>query len=384
VKKKTEIHSKIGLVNQLNLVLVSGIYYPDIGGPATYLPRLTARLIEGGSKVSTLSLTESVGTSRPEENWQRIFIQRKLPKPLRMFKVVSKLIELSRGSDGVYANGLHEEVGIASIFGSRALVAKIVGDPIWERHRNSTKTKMTISEFQSIQLPFSLRLQRKLLVWSLNRFKYITTPSKELADIVKYWGVKSPIKVIQNGITCRTNNSNSKQVGIVSISRLVTWKNIDVLIRACANLNLRLVVVGDGPERENLEKLSRDLNADVKFLGELDNSEVISVLDKAEIYALISDYEGLSFSLLEAMMAGKPIVVSSNQGNLDVIENGQTGLVVPIRDLQRTIDAITKLLNDKNFAQVLGDRAQLNAKESYCEQSQLDLMIELISESNKA
>ena len=156
-------------------MLVSGIYYPDIGGPATYLPRLAARLIEDGNKVSTLSLTESVGTSRPEENWQRIFIQRKLPKPLRMFKVVSKLIELSRDSDGVYANGLHEEVGIASIFGSRALVAKIVGDPIWERHRNSTKTKMTISEFQRIQIPFSLRLQRKLLVWSLNRFKYITT-----------------------------------------------------------------------------------------------------------------------------------------------------------------------------------------------------------------
>ena len=143
-------------------------------------------------------------------------------------------------------------------------------------------------------------------------------------------------------------------------------------------------MVGDGPERENLEQLSRDLNADVKFLGELDNSEVISVLDKAEIYALISDYEGLSFSLLEAMMAGKPIVVSSNQGNLDVIENSQTGLVVPIRNLQKTKDAITKMLNDKNFAQKLGDRAQLKAKESYCEQSQLDLMIELISESNKA
>ena len=119
-------------------------------------------------------------------------------------------------------------------------------------------------------------------------------------------------------------------------------------------------------------------------MGELDNSEVISVLDKAEIYALISDYEGLSFSLLEAMMAGKPIVVSSNQGNLDVIENSQTGLVVPIRNLQKTKDAITKMLNDKNFAQKLGERAQLKAKESYCEQSQLDLMIELISESNKA
>jgi hypothetical protein len=64
------------------------------------------------------------------------------------------------------ANGLHEEAGIATLFGSRALVAKIVGDPIWERYRNSRKTKVTISEFQTTKLPYSLKYQRKLLVWS--------------------------------------------------------------------------------------------------------------------------------------------------------------------------------------------------------------------------
>ena len=368
----------------MNLVLVSGIYFPDIGGPATYIPRLATQLIENGHNVCTLSLTDRKGEPRPVEIWKRVFIRRNLPKPIRMFLLVRKMVKLSRGSEGIYANGLHEEAGIATLFGSRALVAKIVGDPIWERYRNSKITQVTISEFQTIQLPFSLKFQRKLLVWSLNRFKNITTPSTELAEIVKGWGVKPPIKVIQNGITCRFNEKSIVQPeGVLSVSRLVTWKNIDVLIRACANQKLKLVVVGDGPERDNLEKLGRELNSKVEFLGELNNLDVISVLDKAEIYALISDYEGLSFSLLEAMMAGKPIVVSSNAGNLDVIENGQTGLIVPIRNLQATEDALAKLIHDKRFAQELGKKAQHRAKENYCEQTQLGQMIELISESSR-
>ena len=369
----------------MDLVLVSGIYFPDIGGPATYIPRLATQLIQNGHEVCTLSLTDHKGEPRPVEKWKRMFIRRNLPKPIRMFLVIRKLVKLSRDSAGIYANGLHEEAGIATLFGSRALVAKIVGDPIWERYRNSRKTKVTISEFQTTQLPYSLKYQRKLLVWSLNRFKNITTPSTELAEIVRGWGVKPPIKVIQNGITCRSNKKGSGEPeGVLSVSRLVTWKNIDVLIRACANQKLKLVVIGDGPERDNLENLARELNSNVEFLGELGNSDVISVLDQAEVYALVSDYEGLSFSLLEAMMAGKPIVASNNPGNLDVIENLQTGLIVPIRNLEATEDALVKLIHDKRFAQEIGEKAQHRAKENYCEQTQLNHMIDLISESSRA
>ncbi len=384
-KKKTQFPLKSGSANGVNLVLVSGIYFPDIGGPATYLPRLATQLVQNGHEVCTLSLTDRKGVLRPVEKWQRVFVRRNLFKPMRMYLVIRELVKLSRSSEGIFANGLHEEAGIATLFGSRALVAKIVGDPIWERYRNSRKTEVTISQFQTTQLPFSLKYQRRLLVWSLNRFKNITTPSAELAEIVKGWGVKPPIKVIQNGITCRPDKQIfGESNGVLSVSRLVTWKNIDVLIRACANQKLKLVVIGDGPERNNLEKLAIELKANVEFLGELDNFDVISVLDRSRVYALISDYEGLSFSLLEAMMAGKPIVVSNNPGNSDVIDNLQTGLIVPIRDLQATEDALAKLIHDKKFAQKLGEKAQYRAKENYCEQNQLVKMIDLISESSGA
>ena len=128
----------------MNLVLVSGIYFPDIGGPATYIPRLATQLIQNGHEVCTLSLTDRKREPRPVEIWKRVFIRRNLPKPLRMFLVIRKLVKLSGSSEGMYANGLHEEVGIATLFGSRALVAKIVGDPIWERYRNSKLTQVTI------------------------------------------------------------------------------------------------------------------------------------------------------------------------------------------------------------------------------------------------
>jgi glycosyltransferase involved in cell wall biosynthesis len=365
----------VGRVDFMKFLLVSGIYFPDIGGPATYIPRIAHALIAEGHTVTTLSLTDDVNRNLPEEPWSRIFVSRTLLKPIRFLKTLQIIFNSRPSTEGIYSNGLYEECGVASLFGARPLVAKIVGDPIWERFRNSQVSTISIGEFQSKKLSLLFKVQRMFLVWSLNRFRLITTPSGELARFIRDWGVKRPIEVIPNGINCHLTQKKNSDDSVVSVSRLVSWKNIDLLIEACADTNLTLKVIGEGPERVRLEATAKEFGADVKFLGELDSGGVVQVLSESGIFALISDYEGLSFALLEAMMVGIPVVVSRNAGNTQVIQNEVNGLVVSIGNLDQTKQALSRLISDNHLKESLSKNAKALAMDKYCEEKQISQMI---------
>ena len=367
----------------MKFLLVSGIYFPDIGGPATYIPRIAHALTAEGHTVITLSLTDDSNHKLPEEPWLRIFVSRKLIKPIRFLKTLRVVLKSKPDSDGVYSNGLYEECGVASIFGVRLLVAKIVGDPIWERFRNSQDSTISIGEFQRKKLSLLFKMQRKFLVWSLNRFMLITTPSAELARFIEGWGVKRPIEVIPNGINCHLIQKKSSDRSVVSVSRLVSWKNIDLLIQACAETNLSLKVIGEGPDRAKLEATAREFGADVRFLGELKADGVVQVLSESGVFALISDYEGLSFALLEAMMVGIPVVVSNNAGNTQVIQNEVNGLVVPIGNLDQTKQALSRLFSDKHLKEYLSKNAKALAMDKYCEEKQISQMVNVLKSQIK-
>lgn len=362
----------------MRLLLVSGIYFPDIGGPATYIPRLATKLVSDQNSISVLSLSDNPKQHTPEELWPTFLISRRLPKPIRFLKTVREILRSKNTVDGVYSNGLYEECGTASILGGRLLVAKVVGDPIWERYRNSRNQSISIEEFQKSKLSLSFKIQRIFFVWSLNRFQIITTPSHELSEIIKSWGVTRPIKVIANGIKCDLTERKQFDNSVVSVSRLVTWKNLDLLIRACSGAKLALKIVGEGPEKERLEALANSLEADVVFYGELTRDEVMDVLNKSAIFALISDYEGLSFALLEAMMIGMPILVSNNSGNTQVIENEVSGLIVPIGNIEATQNALSRLTKDERLREFLAKNARELAVANYCEHEQLTRMTSLI------
>jgi glycosyltransferase involved in cell wall biosynthesis len=251
---------------------------------------------------------------------------------------------------------------------------KIVGDPIWERFRNKTGSLVGIKTFNQSNLRVVYRIQRYFLKRSLERSKLVLTPSKQLAGLVSDWKVNSPVRVINNGIQCRELESNILKYDVVSVSRLVTWKNIDKLINACANQNLSLAICGDGPERSRLELLAVQLNCNVIFFGNLTSSEVREVINASRVYALLSDYEGLSFSLLEAMMAGKEILVSTAPGNTDVISNGVNGRVIDVEDEDGIANTLSQLVNASGNK--LGVNAYDDVRANFCAEKQLDLAIE--------
>ncbi len=361
------------------IMVVSGIYPPDIGGPATYVPQLCAQLHRLGYEVHLISLADNPAKNEPEEPWKRTFISRGLWKPLRILKTVFVLYKYSSESTAIFSNGLFEEVGILSVFRrNKKIIAKIVGDPVWERFKNSTESNIDIESFNREKLKKEYFLQRILLTWSLNRFSEISCPSAQLKEIITGWGVKRNVTVIKNGIKCHEIERSTPIYDIVTVSRLVKWKNLDKLILAVANSDYSIAICGAGPERSNLEKLARANNVNVKFLGQLTGKALSNVINKSRVFALLSSYEGLSFSLLEAMMAGKRILVSNARGNLDVILNNESGIVVDPKSLNEISTALGVLITDDLASEKLSNQAHQIAVTYYCAEKQVDSMIKLI------
>ena len=150
------------------------------------------------------------------------------------------------------------------------------------------------------------------------------------------------------------------------------YKGADELIRATAhlrstNLDLHLLVVGDGDDLPRLQKLAADLNVteSVQFLKNLSREEIAACYSRADIFALPSTGEGFGFVFLEAMAFAKPVVAVSHGGTTDIVEDGVNGLLVPPRDTQRLEWALECLLNDESRRIELGRRGGEIVRQKY-------------------
>ena len=361
----------------MKALLVSGIYKPEIGGPATYVPALAHKLESSGVSVEVITLKNS-DSKKIIEPWTVNYINRDQFLPIRFIKTFISLLGKSKATNTIFANGLFQETALVLTFVRRSSVAKIVGDPVWERASNKGETTETIVNFNEQKLKFKHRVQRIFLTWSLNRFDYISCPSLELKNFITKWGVKKPIHFIPNGIEIIPKRQMQPEYDLISVCRLVKWKNLDKLVIANAESKTKLAIVGSGPEEKNLKQLALTVNSNVVFLGQLDTDQVIDNLFKSKIFVLVSDYEGLSFSLLQAMACGLPVIVSNVQGNKDVIINNQDGLVVNLNEENALTNSIKNLIKDPLKLRDFGNSAIKKVESEYSQLKQLSKMADLL------
>lgn len=346
----------------MNVTLVSGIYPPDIGGPATYIPGLAQYLHESNERVRVVSLTNGK-SKKIQYPWNTYLVSRKFGRISRFMVVLLAILRIK--TDVFFVNGMHEEVAIANKIKRKQVIAKIVGDPVWERARNRGSKCQNIQEFNASNLELKYKLQRHFLTWSLNQFQIVICPSRELVTLVESWGVKVPVRFLPNGVEPRNLQLLAPKHDVVAISRLVTWKNLDALIKVSAKLGINLAIAGDGPEEFNLKNLAENLKARVKFYGSLNSEKVIELLLQSKVFALISDYEGQSFALLQAMSLGLPSVVSDIEGNTQVITDGYNGLVVDPNSADILESKLSTILESTTLQRNLGANAKKTIELSF-------------------
>lgn len=167
--------------------------------------------------------------------------------------------------------------------------------------------------------------------------------------------------VISNGIDlAEIDEINPKQAqsDILFVGRFIKEKNADLLIKSLVNVkqvfpDLKCLLIGEGPERQYLEKLTRelDLEENVEFLGFLENyKDVISYMKSSQIFVLPSEREGFGMVVLEANASGLPVVVVDHTMNAakDLIENGVNGFISENSE-NALADKIVEGINSKNI-----------------------------------
>lgn len=354
----------------MKILLITGIYPPDIGGPATFINNFAGYLYRNSNEVTIVTLGDDLRQQTEESNRKVYVIQRDCFILLRILKTVVLLRKLIKESDYTLANGLYFETVLANFGIRKPIVAKIVGDPVWERFKNNSKSESTIEQFQNSRMLLRYFLLRNLYNKVFRQFRELVTPGWELAAIIENWDSKLSVRVIPNGVTCIEPKESDFSYDVIVLTRLVKWKNIDLLIEACAKANLSLAIGGDGPERRSLEIVAIDSGAQVEFLGPILPANTGRFLESGLIFCQISSYEGLSYSLLEAMMAGKRIVVSHIKANTDVTSS-LTARIVDANDQRQLVSALEELskMNEQNS--LMSMSAHAHAKKFYCGDKQM-------------
>lgn len=355
----------------MRVLMVSGIYPPDSGGPASYVPRMASALVHLGHRVSVLCLAEKPGAGE-EGGFYVERIRRGLFWPVRVGWTVVRLLVHGAGCDVFFVNGLAAEAALAARLLGKPAVHKVVGDGAWERAVGRGLYSGRLEEFQKAPgwVFGLLRAIRSVPLWWANA---VITPSCYLADRVHAWRVPADrIRVVRNSADPRMHAETGRgRAGepdsiqgrpwtVVTVCRLVPWKGVGELIQAVEELpGAYLRVAGDGSLRDELEQevRRRGVCGRVEFLGALSRREVLELLSAADAFVLNSTYEGLPHVVLEAMAARVPVVATAVGGTPEVVEDGKTGLLVEPGDRAGLLRALNRLRCNPDFAAALVENA---------------------------
>jgi glycosyltransferase involved in cell wall biosynthesis len=190
-------------------------------------------------------------------------------------------------------------------------------------------------------------------------------------EVEKLSGLRDgSIRSIPNGIPTPGHEESLRPANadfvVGAVGRFHSQKGFDVLIRAVAQLpGAHLVLVGDGEERIALARLARDFGISDRVTLTGWTQAAAACLRSFDVLAIPSRYEGLPLVLLEAMVSGCTIVATGVGSILDALQDGETGLVVPVDDADALADALRRLRNDPALRLRLGAAAAETARRQF-------------------
>ncbi|MEM3154017.1 MAG: glycosyltransferase family 4 protein [Candidatus Woesearchaeota archaeon] len=338
----------------MKITIATGIYPPDIGGPATFLREFVPFLRKNGWKVEIITYGE------PRKDAVAISHD----NPVKWWSFYRAVLKSARDSDVIFATDTFSAgwpASRAAIKLRKRLVVRFVGDAAWEIARSNGWTDDPFEVFQKKKYDWKIEWLRRVQRKVLYRADVITV-SHFLESILKKWGIKSvvvpnavsPVNLPSKKILRKKFGFDNKFV-VLNVGRITRYKGVDKIIRMCAKLRkdipeLLLVVVGDGPAFFDAQKAAHEENVShiVRFEGIKNENETRALMKAADVLVLNSEYEGMSHTLLEAMSVELPIIASDVCGNPELVKN--RGLLFEYNNMDALKECILKYYKDPELA----------------------------------
>lgn len=376
------------------ILIVTGIYPPDIGGSASYSHLLKEELPERGFEVSVLTYAGG----NPEISGL-FFVSNGWPKGIRHVIYLLKILALGRKRDLILAADSSFGAAFVGALAAKLLgkkyIVRVTGDYAWEQGVQRFGVNDLLDDFQDKKYGLFVEFLRKCQRFSVSSADVVISPSKYLKKIASGWGIDAnKIQVIYNSSELpdgkMTKQEARERLGLggnilLSAGRLVPWKGFGLLIEILPRLlgeypDLRLVIIGDGPERAALELKAKNLKleANVSFTGKLPKAELLQYLAAADVFALNTAYEGFSHQIIEAMSFGLPVITTRVGGNPEIVRDGESGFLGSYNDPVFFRDSIRKILADAGSRSKLGEGARA-AADRFSKERMLKELSELLN-----
>ncbi len=344
------------------ILIATGIYPPDIGGPTTYVPLLSRGLVQAGDVVQVVTFGNE--KTKKGEGWKVEVVSKAGSAPMRYARMFFRVFKLSKRVDLVYAMTPSSDgfpASLAAALRRKPFMLKVVGDYAWEAYRNglpATAEGELLDEFLTKKHGGSVGILEMMERFVAKQARVVVVPSAYLGSVIERWGVNSArIRRIYNAVAThkatRERDILRKAFGVESkrvlftVVRCVPWKGVDFLIKLLPKLpqDTILVVAGDGPMKAAWERLAVEQNVSgrVRFLGSVSSIIVADWNAAADAFVLASAYEGYPHVVVEALAAGRPCFVTDKAGNKEMGELVPTGVtVLPYHDESAWVEALSR------------------------------------------
>jgi glycosyltransferase involved in cell wall biosynthesis len=204
------------------------------------------------------------------------------------------------------------------------------------------------------------RMTAPFMRWMWRRADRVIANSDGLRELASTSTPEVPIGVIPNGVELSPLPAQLQYPPrVLTIGRLTQQKGVDILFRAMTrlrDLDFEVVIAGDGPDRAQLEQLAQELDvADrVRFLGWVSREQLADTFANAGIFALASRIEGMPNVVLEAMAHARPVICTRVFGAADLVQDGETGLLIDLENEAQLADALRTLLTNPELRACMG------------------------------
>ena len=227
---------------------------------------------------------------------------------------------------------------------------------------------LVVSERNDPSLQLLPEVWQRLRPLAYRRADVVTANTAGVLTALESMGAWERLALLPNPLPAApapaADSGMANATGFISVARFVPQKGLDVLIEALPRLSAAaaawpVTLVGDGPERETLQRQAKDLGVSnqLRWLGFRSDPE--RFLAEAAVFVLPSRFEGMPNALLEAMAAGLAVIVTdASPGPLEVVEPGVSGLVVPSDDPVALAAAMESLASDPDRCRRMGDAAR--------------------------
>jgi glycosyltransferase involved in cell wall biosynthesis len=331
----------------VRVLIVSGIWPPDVGGPASHAPEVADFLLGRGHTVEVVTTADLAPAPR---EYPVRWASREHAPGVRHLEASALIRERARKNDVVYSTGMLGRTALGATAARKPFVAKLTQDPAFERALRRGQFRGDPVEFQSSGSARLLRTARDL---ELRRAAHVVCPSSFLAELVRDWGIPADrITVLPNPtppVPALPDPERGGRPLLAFAGRMTAPKALGVALEAVAQVpEVDFALAGDGDERAALEARAHALELDgrVRFLGSLPRDEVLALFRRADAAVLSSAWENFPHTLVEALAVGTPAIATHVGGVAEIVTDGENGLLVPPGDPAALAEAIRRFLGD--------------------------------------